>query len=141
MSSDIRASLVGQQHGGDDELQQQVYDITLEEVEKGWLDGPFTAQELDKKLGLWVPSRRFGIRQGKKIRAIDDYAASKINLALSAVEAVDPDDLDRIGVNARLHLEAFAVRADQRSECSQLSGAVCHKDYVESQLVSRMWDL
>ena len=63
-----------------------------------------TRKPLYRMLGCWIPSRRFGIRQSKKLRVIDDFAASLVNDALSAEETVDPDGLDRIAANAKAHL-------------------------------------
>ena len=43
---------------------ESVWGATLEESEKGWLEGPLAAEEVTAKLGpLWTPSRRFGIVQ------------------------------------------------------------------------------
>jgi hypothetical protein len=57
-----------------------VWDATLTDVEKGWAIGPFSLEEdqsmTDKPA---VISRRFGVQQKKKVRAIDDLSASQIN--------------------------------------------------------------
>ena len=44
------------------------------------------------------PNSRFGLRQGSKVRVIDNYAASHVNDALAAEETIDPDTLDRVAV-------------------------------------------
>ena len=70
----------------DEELDKAVYQATVEERSKGWLDsqGPFSEEELRKRLGpLFVINRRFGIKQGGKIRAIDNYSSSFVNLSYS----------------------------------------------------------
>ena len=64
-------------------LDKAVHDTTLEERKKGWLDrkGPFTEAQLRERLGpLFVVNRRFGVRQGEAIRAIDNYSSSFVNL-------------------------------------------------------------
>ena len=71
-------------------LDREVWAITTAEVEKGWLLGPYTTAELDAALGSWTPSRRFGVRQSGKVRAIDDFAASRVNEGLSAQEPAWP---------------------------------------------------
>ncbi len=56
-------------------MAEMAWDATLKEVRKGWLEGPFSAEEVTQKLGpLWTPSRRFGILQGGKVRNIDDLS-------------------------------------------------------------------
>ena len=46
----------------DESLDEEVYSSTLEEVQRGWLRGPFTPDELDARHGWWIPARRFGIK-------------------------------------------------------------------------------
>ena len=57
---------------GDMEIDIELDRITRDEVSQGWLTGPFTSAELDEKLGDWLPSRRFGVKQGGRVRPIDD---------------------------------------------------------------------
>ena len=49
----------------------------MEEVGDGLLTGPIAGESLSSGA---VVSRRFGIRQGGKIRPIDDYTQSMIKL-------------------------------------------------------------
>ena len=53
---------------GDPDLDRQLYAATCEEVSKGWLIGPLGQTDLDN-LGLWLPSRRFAVKQGFKVLA------------------------------------------------------------------------
>ena len=128
-------------HADDKELDEAVEKITEDEVAAGWLRGPVSPEELDKKLGCWTPSRRFGVRQGDKTRAIDDFAASGINEGLAACESIDPSDLDRIAANVRAHMEALSVPDQDRSEASPLAAVKRHSARTQSDLVCRMWDL
>ena len=59
----------------DSDLDAAVYEITRTEVERGWLSGPFTPSQLSEKYGSWIGAKRFGIKEGNEIRAIDDYTA------------------------------------------------------------------
>ena len=122
-------------------LDEEVWATSLEEVRRGWLLEPTDEETLDRTLGCWIPSRRFGIRQSKKIRVIDDFAASLVNDALSAEETVDPDGLDRIAVNAKAHLDAFTAPASLRPPSSPFASDVRHADHAEARLVSRLWDV
>ena len=125
----------------DPELSKEVFDLTLAEVQKGWLTGPFTTEDLDRRLGKWIPNRRFGVRQGPKVRCIDDFSASGVNQTLSANETVDPDGLDRIAVNARAHMDALLTSLSSRPSSSPFLHHDLHPDHAECRLVSRLWDL
>ena len=73
----VRASIAqGIGPSGDDELDDEVAMATKVECDKGWLVGPFTEVELDRRLGPLLPAPRFGIRQGHEgsVRVIDDYS-------------------------------------------------------------------
>ena len=72
---------------------------------------------------------------------IDDFSASKVNEGLSASEAVDPDDLDKIALNAKAHMTAFSVSGDVREACVDFAKAKKHGDHEQAALVSRLWDL
>jgi hypothetical protein len=68
---------VALQHKGgrDPPVDEAVYLATQDEVAKGWLLGPYTPQQLEELVGpRWVPSRRFGVVQGGKVRPIDDFS-------------------------------------------------------------------
>ena len=126
---------------GDPEVDEFVLDESLLEVERGWLEGPFSPEDLNEDLGHWIPNRRFGVRQGGCCRAIDDFSESGVNSALGAVETIDPDNLDRVIVNAKAHIEAFCAADHERSEQSPFRGLVRHPDHEQAVLVARMFDL
>ena len=68
---------------GDPEMDLAIHETTVAENEKGWLRGPFTHDELNlRHNNRWVLARRFGIRQGDKIRPIDDFSKLGQNLSL-----------------------------------------------------------
>ena len=73
---------------GDPELDEEVTSATEAEKERGWPTGPFTCDQLDKALGLWVPARRFGIMQGGRVRVIDDYSENGQNGCVGTHETV-----------------------------------------------------
>ena len=93
---------------GDAELDDEVTKATKEELEAGWLLGPFTEAELDCWLGLWLPAPRFGIRQGREgsLRVIDDYSIAGHNNGTSVAEKVDVGGVDVIFGIARCLLSA-----------------------------------
>ena len=86
----------------DKDLDKELYDITLDEVKRGWLDGPF---ELDALPPDATVSRRFGVKQGStladgtravKVRPIDDLSESLINLTNGGEVTIAPMGVDAI---------------------------------------------
>ena len=81
---------------GEADMDVAVLDETLLEVSRGWADGPWCLDQLEA--GATV-SRRFPIRQGPKIRLIDDYTASGVNDSCAVNTKVDLHAVDTfIGV-------------------------------------------
>ena len=58
------------------ETDYAVWCKTLEEVEKGWLLGPFDPQQIPSHYPL---NRRFGVVQGEKTRCVDDFSRSHVD--------------------------------------------------------------
>ena len=86
-----------------EEEQEQERDLvreSQEEVEAGFLKGPFTEDQLNKKLGTdhWSLTRWFCLYQGKerKIRVIDNYKDSGVNAAFSSSSYLALQDTDFI---------------------------------------------
>ena len=89
----------------------EVYKTTMEERSLGWLDerGPFSEEQLKNLLGpLFVVNRRFGIRQGNKIRAIDNYSSSFVNLSYSTTWKLEFGSIDLIINVAKAFSEAVS---------------------------------
>ena len=77
----------------DEELLRSVWSQTMDETETGALVGPIKLQEVDQSTPL---SRRFGIRQGGKIRCVDDFSRSGVNACCSTSESPKPHTVDVI---------------------------------------------
>ena len=79
------------------DIAASVWESTMGEAQKGWLDGPLESGEVDSKVGkLWTPSRRFGIVQAGKVRNIDDMSEFAVNLAYGTPEKLDLGGLDEV---------------------------------------------
>ena len=79
----------GQTTSHDPVVDAKVWESTLQEAspEKGWLIGPLSSSEVASRLGaLWIPARRFGVDQGKKVRNVDDCSKYGTNAAYHATE-------------------------------------------------------
>jgi hypothetical protein len=98
----------------DDEalIAEAIANITAEEIDdnKCWARGPYTAQQLDDKYGkdAWVPSRRFGIRQGDKVRAVDDFSEFLVNAACSPTFKINLGGVDELLGITKAMLSAVA---------------------------------
>eukprot|EP00435_Cladocopium_sp_Y103_P075041 s103_g53.t1 len=101
----------------DAELDREVWDATMAEVKGGTLDGPF---ELDSLPRGHVVSPRFGIRQGHKVRPIDNLTASGINSTVGLPERLQVDTIDEVAAMVK--------------RCTQVHGPGC-------RLVGRTFDL
>ena len=62
-------------------LAAAVWAKTKEELDQGWIQGPFSTGELQEWLGDYVVSRRFGIAQGEDVRVIANFFESMVNPA------------------------------------------------------------
>ena len=79
------------------DVAQEVWASTISEVEKGWLQGPMSAEQVGAVVGnLWTPSRRFGILQGSKIRNIDDLSEFSVNQCYGPGEKLDLGGVDEV---------------------------------------------
>ena len=76
---------------GDHATDVELWDKTLAEASKGWLVGPFEWESLAPNE---VPSHRFPLRQGGKLRPIDDYSLSGVNACVTTLEAPTVDTVD-----------------------------------------------
>ena len=86
---------------------EAVWRVTLDEVSRGWLEGPLTEAEVQAKFGtLFVASPRFGLHQSDKVRPIDDMSVSLVNCSFAAQYRLEMDGVDSISVLARTFLEA-----------------------------------
>ncbi|CAJ1378275.1 unnamed protein product, partial [Effrenium voratum] len=82
----------------DPELDAELWKQTLLEVEKGWLQGPFSEEEVTALVGTssWLATRRFPLRQKTKVRIIDDGLESGLNASYSTPNKLRLHDLDTL---------------------------------------------
>ena len=107
------------QSSGDHELDVGLYEATLKEVEKGFLEGPICPASLP--LGSTL-TKRFPVKQKNKVRPIDDYKASLVNFAVTQSEGVTIHTIDHIA---------------SMTACWMRSGSLSSDD----PLVAKCWDL
>eukprot|EP00435_Cladocopium_sp_Y103_P004054 s4006_g1.t1 len=74
-------------------LDREVWEATLAEVEGGTLEGPYDVHDLPRG---HIASPRFGLRQGAKVRPIDNLTASGINSTVGLPERLQVDTIDEV---------------------------------------------
>ena len=84
--SAMRRPLIERDHksSGDHEVDLEVWNQTMDECRKGWLSGPFTADDIPHDAPV---SKRFGLKQKHKVRLIDDFSESSVNQAVTVHES------------------------------------------------------
>ena len=96
----------------DKEIAHAVYQETLQQLSDGWVKGPFTEAQLDAKYNrCWIPSKRFGVRQGQKIRAVDDFSEFLVNASVSSTEKLQLFGIDEVINIARTFLGCDCLEA------------------------------
>ncbi|CAE7532349.1 unnamed protein product [Symbiodinium natans] len=97
---------------GDDVVDAETYRVTLDEVERGWLDGPLKESDLGASSLL---TRRFGVVQNNKTRPIDNYLESGLNATSSSYDTITVHTADCIASGL-----ARRLRADAKCRLHQL---------------------
>ena len=98
-------------HESDPELSKVLWETTLQEVDAGFLQGPFhDLQQVKSMLGVKdvVCSRRFAIMQSGKPRIIDDFKLSGVNKAYTSVDQLKLHDVDYL--SSLCHLITSTIR-------------------------------
>ncbi|CAE7493821.1 unnamed protein product [Symbiodinium natans] len=90
----------------------ETYRVTLDEVERGWLDGPLKESDLGASSLL---TRRFGVVQNNKTRPIDNYLESGLNATSSSYDTITVHTADCIASGL-----ARRLRADAKCRLHQL---------------------
>ena len=89
---------------GDPEIDDAVFEATTKEKESGWLHGPYTLEEIPLDASV---TRRFGIKQGGKVRPIDNFTESLVNLTASSGETIELHGTDTIAAIAAYWMESM----------------------------------
>ena len=62
-------------------------------------------QQLDERCsGCWIPSKRCGVRQGGKVRAVDDFSEFLITCSVTSTEKLAPYGIDEVVNSARFFM-------------------------------------
>jgi hypothetical protein len=112
---------------GNAEQDLLLWNETLQEVQRGWLRGPYTEQQVSEILQTqnWICARRFPIVQGPKTRLIDDCREPQLNTALRTTEKLGLMGIDHFSILAMAiarQLQDPGTHAEWLSEDISLKG-------------------
>ena len=125
----------------DPEIAAAVFQETQQQLSDGWVKGPFTMQQLDERFsGCWIPSKRFGVRQGGKVRAVDDFSEFLINCSVASTEKLALYGIDEVVNSARFFMGIGSITFDQ-SGLPVLKQPAAEKQGPWLQLQGRALDL
>ena len=101
----------------DPEIASAVFEETQQQLQDGWVVGPFTEAEMDQKFdGCWIPSKRFGVKQGGKVRAVDDFSEFLVNASVTSSEKLALYGIDEVVNTARFFMGMDSISVDERGE-------------------------
>jgi len=73
------------------ELDELLWQATLDEAASGFLTGPLMVDQLPSET---IASPRFGLMQKSKLRPIDNFSASHVNSATGLHDKLQVDSID-----------------------------------------------
>lgn len=118
----------------DSELDMKLWQATLEEVEEGFLTGPWDQEQLSRES---VVSPRFGLQQKNKLRPIDNFSSSHVNSAAGVQERFMVDTVDEICAMVKAWmqesgpgLKLVGKTYDMRKAYRQLAVRKSHLDFA-----------
>ena len=106
----LRAAVIGKCKAFDrKDLDDITWNKTVEEQDRGWLEGPFTLSQVEAMVdgSEWIATRRFPLEQRDKVRMIDDCLASGLNSAFSSSNKLQLMDVDVLVVMVMCALKSF----------------------------------
>ena len=123
-----RKAIIHSTTGSDDSaVDIGVYQSTLDEMERGWLHGPYMEHQLEDDCTV---TRRFGVRQGSKIRPIDNYTESLVNQTTSAGEAISLHSTDVIAATLSLWMSVMSKQETNETKLDLVGKSYdLHKAY------------
>ena len=141
-----RRAVVAKCQAGDPELDKALWAQTLQEVEKGWLQGPMDEAEVTVLVGHshWLATRRFPLQQRDKVRVIDDALESGLNASYSCPNKLRLHDLDTLTALALLARSCLDAREPLElilGDGNKLVAEKAHDWPADIQLQGRCLDL
>ena len=148
-AADAQKDVLEHRSKQEEKLTKEIWKLTTGpegKVEAGLLKGPLTKEEVVKQVGkLWIPAKRFGLQQGKKLRPVDDFSQYGTNRAFGSRQKVSILGIDHVVAWSRalLHSVSDGYLSVKDNEGSKWE-AWLHPGWREgewSQLEGRVADL
>ena len=98
----------------DRQVAQTVLDQTIQEVQTGALEGPFSLESIPTHFPL---SKLFGVQQGEKVRNVDDFSLSGVNACAQTGESPKPHTLDVVASLCSALMSSNAGTSSNRWKC------------------------
>ena len=112
-AKDAQAGVLSPRSQYDPVMAKEILKLTQDEVKDGLLKGPIDRDQLKNEVGpLWIAARRFGIKQGPKIRPVDDFSEFGVNQAFGATEKVSMLGVDHVVAWSRAWISAATNEGD-----------------------------
>ena len=109
------------QSSGDKEVDISLFAAPRKEVEKGFIKGPISREELPAGSTL---TKRFPVKQKSKVRPMDDYKASLVNFAVTQSEGVTIQAIYHIASMIAFWMKSGSLSAKDGLIRSQVLGSV-----------------
>jgi hypothetical protein len=141
MSASFSARTVGAtKPSGDAALDDMLWQATMDEVQAGFLSGPYDVGELPRGA---VASPRFGLMQKGKLRPIDNFSASHVNSATGLRDKLQVDSIDEICAMIKAWAQRSCGRTqlvgrsyDLKKAYRQIGISSEHQVFLDMRLVS-----
>ncbi|CAE7850055.1 unnamed protein product, partial [Symbiodinium necroappetens] len=138
---DLRRGMMSRSLHQEPEHTAHLLEATREELASGFIQGPFTEEQVTAHFGHrhWLAIRRFIIKQGQKLRPIEDCCEAHLNEAYAATIKLRLQDADFFvamalevarlsGNNPKAARPWVAKCLDLAKAYKQLPVAGCHRD-------------
>ena len=109
VDSVTRRTLSAIKPSGDELLDAEVWRITKEEAQAGFITEPVSAENLPADSCV---SPRFGIKQGQKVRPIDNFSASLVNSTVGLPERLEVESIDAVVALVRRVMKLEGCRCE-----------------------------
>ena len=129
-----KAALKSMEKRQDEELERGTWEDTMSELERGWI-----FEDTSGSLVVKVIAKRFGLRQGEKLRVIDDCSIAGLNFSVGLSEKFQLHTIDQLAAmvssslnrcGRRQHPKVYGRTCDLKSAYKQFPVASEDRDIL-----------
>lgn len=104
---------------GDAALDSSLWEATIKEVKKGFLEGPIQVEDL---LGDASLTKRIPVQQKNKVRPLDDYKANMVNRSVTQTEGATVQTIDHVAAMVGYWLKVSRSKHGRFDLCAKRCG-------------------